>query len=572
MIWLKPATIAQKLIASFILLSLIWCLLCAFIIKLLLNLDASNAALMERQASIMAKSGDIQYQTAMQSYSLASYMATTGAGALGDTKAEEALKLANRRVAEVLEGLRVSLEDSAAHEHLDAIGQSNIRFAELADQILTLAQDNRVKAEVLMQTEAGRLSKIIIKAASELSQRQQELVSNERLHKREEAGRAISIMLWFAGLLLLASVAGSYYVSRKLTKPIVSIVGYTKQVAQGNLENSEWNVASRDEIGLLYGHFKVMTDNLRGLIASMATSSETIVNALGQWKRSAIHTSKSSRSIAEAMQQVQTSFHAQRHEITMTLRSAGEVAAGVEQINTATAESVQRFERMLQLTAASGGEMEETVRQMAAINEAVGAVESQFGQLRSRAENIGRVIQMIVVIAKQTNLLALNASIEASRAGASGKGFAVIANEIRLLSQQSGQSAKAAQEIVEQIWASVDMMNERVTQSVGEVQGGIVSVCKAEEAFRTISGSIEDSADEIGKISEAARRIKEMAEKMTKVFEQIDSVTLAPAGKTVEVSAAVQEQLAAMDELNAAAEGLSGMAQQLDEGVKRFNW
>jgi methyl-accepting chemotaxis protein len=572
MIWLKPATIAQKLIASFILLSLIWCLLCAFIIKLLLNLDASNAALMERQASIMAKSGDIQYQTAMQSYSLASYMATTGAGALGDTKAEEALKLANRRVAEVLEGLRVSLEDSAAHEHLDAIGQSNIRFAELADQILTLAQDNRVKAEVLMQTEAGRLSKIIIKAASELSQRQQELVSNERLHKREEAGRAISIMLWFAGLLLLASVAGSYYVSRKLTKPIVSIVGYTKQVAQGNLENSEWNVASRDEIGLLYGHFKVMTDNLRGLIASMATSSETIVNALGQWKRSAIHTSKSSRSIAEAMQQVQTSFHAQRHEITMTLRSAGEVAAGVEQINTATAESVQRFERMLQLTAASGGEMEETVRQMAAINEAVGAVESQFGQLRSRAENIGRVIQMIVVIAKQTNLLALNASIEASRAGASGKGFAVIANEIRLLSQQSGQSAKAAQEIVEQIWASVDMMNERVTQSVGEVQGGIVSVCKAEEAFRTISGSIEDSADEIGKISEAARRIKEMAEKMTKVFEQIDSVTLATAGKTVEVSAAVQEQLAAMDELNAAAEGLSGMAQQLDEGVKRFNW
>jgi len=170
---------------------------------------------------------------------------------------------------------------------------------------------------------------------------------------------------------------------------------------------------------------------------------------------------------------------------------------------------------MLQFTAISGYDMEGTVQQMAAIKEAVETVDHQFGQLRSNTENIGQIIQMISVIAKQTNLLALNASIEASKAGTYGKGFAVIAEEIRLLSQQSGQSANAVQDIVDQIQASLRMMNRSVSQSVGEVQRGIASVRQAEVAFRTISSSIKSSTDKMREISAATHQIKEMAAVMT---------------------------------------------------------
>lgn len=570
--WIKSATIAKKLIAAFVLLSIVWCIVCAIAIKLLLDTDAVNASLLEKQAAVITYSRDIQYQTAMQSYSLAAYMVATNAGALGDMKSENTLRNANHRVKEALSGLRANLSEDGSQEQLDTIEQSNNQFTELADQILTLAGENQVKAEVLMQTEVVRLSNVINTTALKLAEQQQELVRNEQLRNREENERTIELLLWFAGLLLIMSVIFSYYVSRRLTKPIIRIVGFTKQVAQGNLENNDWSIASRDEIGLLYGHFNIMTNNLRELIASMAESSQTIVNALGQWNRSAQYTSDSSRSIAEAMQQVQSAFLEQRSEITITLQSAEEVASGVEQIDIATVESVERFERMLQFASVSGYEMEGTVQQMAAIKEAVETVDHQFGQLRSSTENISHIIHMISVIAKQTNLLALNASIEASRAGTYGKGFAVIAEGIRLLSQQSGQSAQAAQDIVDQIQASLGMMNKSVSQSVGEVQRGIASVRQAEVAFRTISNSIKNSADKMREISAATHQIKDMAAMMTRVFERIDAMTHVTAGKTQEVSAATEEQLAAMEELNDAAERMSGMARQLDEGVKRFRW
>jgi|GEM_PF-2915890 len=225
--WIKSATIARKLIAAFVLLSIVGCIVCAIAIKLLLDTDAVNTSLLEQQAVVITYSRDIQYQTTMQSYSLAAYMVATNAGALGDMKSENALRNANHRVKEALSGLRVSLKEDASQEQLDTIEQSNNQFAELAEQILTLSRENQVKAEVLMQTDVVRLSTVINTTAIKLAEEQQQLVRNEQLRNREEIARTIELLLWFAGLLLIVSVIFSYYVSRKITKPIISIVGYS---------------------------------------------------------------------------------------------------------------------------------------------------------------------------------------------------------------------------------------------------------------------------------------------------------------------------------------------------------
>lgn len=252
----RRTTIAQKLVATFILLSIIWCLLCAYGIHLLLTNDAANAKLIEQQAFVIANSKEIQLQTAMQSYSLASYMAAVSAGSLGDSKSQEALTQANQKVKLTIELLRAAIEHSEeALEKLDVMEGNNDQFAQLADQIIGLSQDNRVKAEVLMQTDARRLSTIIIQDANELTQQQQQLVKAQQLHNRENIEQSVGRMLWFAVLMLLASVAGGYYVSRKLTQPLVRIVGYTQQVARGNLHNEAWHLSSSDEIGVLYENF-----------------------------------------------------------------------------------------------------------------------------------------------------------------------------------------------------------------------------------------------------------------------------------------------------------------------------
>src|SRR5690606_3533376 len=263
-----------------------------------------------------------------------------------------------------------------------------------------------------------------------------------------------------------------------------------------------------------------MTDNLRELISNAAESSATIIHALGQWNSRVQHTSSSSRVIAEAMQQVQTAFLNQTKEITMTLNSVAEVASGVEQIDEVTAESVAHFNRVLELTATGGYEMEKTAEQMAEINEAVGTVERQFQEMQNSAKQIGGIIEMISAIAKGTNMLALNASIEASRAGVYGKGFDVIAKEIGSFAHQSGQSAAAAGQIINQFTQSLNTMNDSVLHSVAKVEAGIESMRQAEAAFQSISSYIVNSAAEMRKISATTQHIRQMAEEMTAVFQR----------------------------------------------------
>lgn len=569
---LKSVSIAQKLITVFVGLSLVWCLICALSIKVLMDTEQSYSGLLDRQTEVIANTKDIQFQAAMQNYVLAAYMVATGAGALGDQKSENTLKASNQSVNDLIQTIQSNLKDESAIEKLESIKKSNQKFAELANQVIELSKVNRVKAEILMQNEVNHLSKIIVSTANEIALQQQQNMSEEQQDNQQSISQATSLMLWIAGALLFLSVLASYFVSRKMSKPLVSMVEYTKQVSQGNLKNEHWVSTTRDEIGVLLEHFKTMTENLRYLIENIMKSSRTIGDSVGHWQESAEVTSQASESIAKAMQMVQATVFQQRDEMTATLESAAEVSAGVEQIHITANQSADYFNKVMDMTRTSSEELVATARQMESIREAVARVEQQFGKLETGAGHIGKIIMMISSIAKQTNMLALNASIEAARSGIHGKGFAVIANEVRKLSIQTDQSAKGIQGIVLQIQSDIDVTNETVANSVGEVEQGMLAVGRAEKTFDSIHKAIMFSAKEINDVSRAAHEIKGLTAQMVSAIGHIDEMSQSTSAKTQEVSAATEQQLATMDQFMNSTEELAGMAEQLQACVQQFKW
>lgn len=569
---LKSVSIAQKLITVFVGLSLVWCLISALSIKVLMDTEQSYSGLLDRQTEVIANTKDIQFQAAMQNYVLAAYMVATGAGALGDQKSENTLKASNQSVNDLIQTIQSNLKDESAIEKLESIKKSNQKFAELANQVIELSKVNRVKAEILMQNEVNHLSKIIVSTANEIALQQQQNMSEEQQDNQHSISQATILMLWIAGALLFLSVLASYFVSRKMSKPLVSMVEYTKQVSQGNLKNEHWVSTTRDEIGVLLEHFKTMTENLRYLIESIMKSSRTIGDSVGHWQESAEVTSKASESIAKVMQMVQATVFQQRDEMTATLESAAEVSAGVEQIHITANQSADYFNKVMDMTRTSSEELVATARQMESIREAVARVEQQFEKLETGAGHIGNIIMMISSIAKQTNMLALNASIEAARSGIHGKGFAVIANEVRKLSIQTDQSAKGIQGIVLQIQSDIDVTNETVANSVGEVEQGMLAVGRAEKTFDSIHKAIMFSAKEINDVSRAAHEIKGLTAQMVSAIGHIDEMSQSTSAKTQEVSAATEQQLATMDQFKNSTEELAGMAEQLQACVQQFKW
>ena len=381
-------------------------------------------------------------------------------------------------------------------------------FAELVGQVISKRQaPDWDQANHLMATDIEpALTQLASQLAAQVTQTRSEVDSMGE--KMASAGQTINRTLLLATLtvIVLGTLVALLF-SRRLTRDIASLVVRADLVANGRLPSRPLPVQSQDELGGLTGSINQMSLQLRQLVGE-------IQGAVGQVEGACGEVGNTTRAIVDDLasqnQRVDTVAAAIEQMSVSTRDVAGNIAEAARVAHQAEGQTQQGGSAL--------GRMTTTMQEIAAM---IAQANQAMGLLSAQSEQVGRVTEVIATIAEQTNLLALNAAIEAARAGEQGRGFAVVADEVRLLASRTSQST----EEISQTIASIQQQTRQTVSTVGSgtqlVEQGRNAVASVTQTLDTILQLVQGLSGQLGAIATATEQQSRVAQEVAGTVEEI---------------------------------------------------
>lgn len=370
-------------------------------------------------------------------------------------------------------------------------------------------------------------------------------------------------------IALIVGTVITFFIILSIVKPLRRLVDSTLAISEGDLTH-EIEVKGKDEIAELAVSFRDMTNNLKEIITQVDMNTEQVAAAAEELTASSDETTITTKQVAYSIQQVASGAESQTIGIDKTVSTMNEISQGMEtmttnfiQVNSLTQQAVKHAEE--------GGEsVQHTVAQMNEIHRQVESSDVIIKSLYDRSKQVNEIIGVISDISNQTNLLALNAAIEAARAGEQGKGFAVVADEVRKLADQSQRSASQIAELIQAIQEDTEKSVETMQLATKSVQDGIHVSNKTIEKFDEILNGVRVMAPQIEEVSQIAEQITAEIKNVTDTSYELSEIAKENASSSENVAASTEEQLASLEEVSVSAKSLSEMAENLQELVRKF--
>lgn len=291
----------------------------------------------------------------------------------------------------------------------------------------------------------------------------------------------------FIVMFIGAAIAtlGSFLFTRAFVRPLQEMNRQLRGIAEGEGDlTKQLQINSKDEAGELAQSFNKMLMSLKSLMQQIAQTSQQVDVSSDTLTSQSEQSAEMTRALASTLQDLAQGSKTTLHTTAESLTAMQEMAIGIQQV-AETASTVSDAADVMGQEAAQGNDsLNRVMSQMTIINDSSDHVEKQVRILGEQSQQIGNIVDVITSIADQTNLLALNAAIEAARAGEQGKGFAVVADEVRKLAEQSKQSADQIAALILSIQHDTTNVITAISSNTKETAAGMEVVDETKEAFQ----------------------------------------------------------------------------------------
>lgn len=380
---------------------------------------------------------------------------------------------------------------------------------------------------------------------------------------------AYLIIIVMTVLAIVFAVLVGMLITRMITGPIREMQQLMNKAGGGDL-TVRGTYRSKDEIGSLTSDFNKMMDGLLEVVTKVNISANQLSVRAVELSANAEQTVHVAHQIAESIQEVAAGAETQAAGASESVKAMGEMAIGIERIAESSSTVSEASVETAREAALGNEAIQKVVHQMDSIRVSVTSSSHAVKELGARSKEIGQIVAVIVDIAAQTNLLALNAAIEAARAGEHGRGFAVVADEVRKLAEESRLSADQITTLITEIQSDTGKVVTAIEKGNTEVDSGIRVVQEAGEAFQKILRSVQHVSDQIQEVSAASEEMSAGAEEVTASVEAMARIAIDSSQHSQSVVAASQEQFGIINEISSSVQSLSEMAKELDKVVKQF--
>lgn len=467
--------------------------------------------------------------------------------------------------------LRKMVHSEEMKGYLGTVTINSAEFRLVADRAVKLKDtDDMQAAMVLVDEEMLPVNMKIREAVDGMIGYQYKKLDIAMASAQRTANAARLGLVIASTITLILGALISIYITRLISRPLRMITAESTIIASGDLSGPDVEVKSKDELQKMAISFNEMKHSLRKLIGNVNDNALHLTASAEELSASTNEVADSSEEISKAIENISIGSRTSATAARESSVAMEETASGVQRIAESTSTLHTSAENTMRIGNESEKIMQTAKEQMALIHASSSQTNEVIKRLSQQTAEIQSITSVITNITEQTNLLALNAAIEAARAGEHGKGFAVVADEVRKLAEESKASASKIAELTFAIQKDTKDVEASVQDSLMNATHGVEIIEEAGNSFLTIVDAVQEMNYQIEEISAATEQISASAEEVSASITDIAGLAINSSEQTEQNSAAMEEQMATIVEINTVANDLSKKAIDLQEMIQEF--